>query len=241
MTGQKLTERIEAAKRRAVVPISGFPVGAVAVGSTGRAYEGFNIEFPGCEPALTVHAEICAVTRAFQAGERAVDSLYVTETPCGHCRQFLWELSCRKTLKVFLPDGSLSLEDLLPFPFSLREGSGFLGHETVSIRPLTDEDELTALAREAAEKSYCPYSAARRGAALRGVGGTVWCGSTAENAAYNPGVTAVQAALIARGGSSEAVSSAVLFETAGGFSEEMLFAGAISTLWPDASLTYRRG
>ena len=61
---------------------------------------------------------------------------------------------------------------------------------------MTDE-ELIALAREAAAKAYAPYSNFRVGCAVESVDGDVVTGANMENACYRLGVCAEQSALTA--------------------------------------------
>ncbi len=50
-------------------PVSGFHVGAVAIGESGQAYLGVNLEFEGQPFAHTVHAEQFAIALARVNGE----------------------------------------------------------------------------------------------------------------------------------------------------------------------------
>ncbi|HWI87767.1 MAG TPA: cytidine deaminase [Sphingomicrobium sp.] len=61
---------------------------------------------------------------------------------------------------------------------------------------MTDE-ELIALAREAAAKAYAPYSNFRVGCAVESVDGDVVTGANMENACYRLGMCAEQSALTA--------------------------------------------
>ena len=61
---------------------------------------------------------------------------------------------------------------------------------------MTDED-LIALAREAAAKAYAPYSNFHVGCAILSVDGEVVTGANMENACYRLGVCAEQSALTA--------------------------------------------
>lgn len=83
------------AMRHAYVPYSGFPVGAAALTSDGRVVVGCNVE--NASYGLTLCAE-CGVVSSFQAagGGRllalaCVDRSGSPLTPCGRCRQLLFE------------------------------------------------------------------------------------------------------------------------------------------------------
>jgi cytidine deaminase len=58
-------------------------------------------------------------------------------------------------------------------------------------------EELVALARDAAEKAYAPYSNFHVGCAVESVDGEVVTGANMENACYRLGVCAEQSALTA--------------------------------------------
>ena len=59
------------------------------------------------------------------------------------------------------------------------------------------EDELVALAREAALKAYAPYSHFHVGCAIESADGDIVTGANMENACYRLGVCAEQSALTA--------------------------------------------
>ncbi|NUT01067.1 MAG: cytidine deaminase [Sphingomonas sp.] len=59
------------------------------------------------------------------------------------------------------------------------------------------EDELVALARDAALKAYAPYSRFHVGCAVESVDGEIVTGANMENACYRLGICAEQSALTA--------------------------------------------
>ena len=81
----------------------------------------------------TIHAEQCALSNMYlhspKNGEDTVDILagcltvllssVVTETPCGHCRQILQELSHAKDVRIIVKSQGLDcdLGSLLPYSY----------------------------------------------------------------------------------------------------------------------------
>lgn len=201
-----------------LAPISQFYVGAIARGQSGNLYFGANMEFSGAPMQQTIHAEQCAVTHAWLRGESALASITVNYTPCGHCRQFMNELNSGTTLKIRLPGREpATLGDYLPDAFGPKD----LNIATLLMDrvdhgfqlTLTDELEMAALA--AANHSHAPYSNAHSGVALEAEDGTIYSGRYAENAAFNPSLPPLQAALIlmnVSGGDCQKVVRAVLAE-----------------------------
>lgn len=182
-------------------PISGFRVGAIACGESGALYAGGNLEFPGMPLSASVHAEQSAVVNAWMHGEREIQAIAATATPCGHCRQFLVELGDPQRLAIHL-DGhrSFTLADLLPHSFGPRDlgvaQRGMLGAWEPALEArIDDDDELGRAALGAARASYAPYSRAFAGVALQTTDGTIVTGRYAESAAYNPSLPALQVAL----------------------------------------------
>ncbi|MFJ3266441.1 cytidine deaminase [Serratia liquefaciens] len=201
-----------------LAPISQFYVGAIARGQSGNLYFGANMEFSGAPMQQTIHAEQCAVTHAWLRGESALASITVNYTPCGHCRQFMNELNSGTTLKIRLPGREpATLGDYLPDAFGPKD----LNIATLLMDrvdhgfqlTLTDELDMAALA--AANQSHAPYSNAHSGVALEAEDGTIYSGRYAENAAFNPSLPPLQAALIlmnVSGGDCQKVVRAVLAE-----------------------------
>lgn len=181
--------------------ISGYAAGAVALGATsGAAYFGANLEFPATSLGNTVHAEQSAVTNAWMHGEEGLVVLALSAAPCGHCRQFLWELCSAAELLVLTPGrGPIPLHRLLPHAF----GPADLGVTAHLMAPLDESlrrtgrapDPVVAAAADAAAGSYAPYSKGLAGVALRTTGGTVLQGRCTENAAFNPSLSPMQAAV----------------------------------------------
>ena len=56
------------------------------------------------------------------------------------------------------------------------------------------KEELVALARQAAQNAYAPYSGFQVGAALLGASGKVYLGCNVENAAFTPSICAERTA-----------------------------------------------
>src|SRR6185295_7723422 len=83
------------ARENAVAPFSKYRVGAALTTKSGKVYRGCNVE--NCTYALTVCAERVALLSALAAGEREFEAIAVVtqsnepSTPCGPCRQLMWE------------------------------------------------------------------------------------------------------------------------------------------------------
>ena len=113
------------ARENASAPFSKFKVGAALRTASGKVFHGCNVE--NCTYGLTVCAERVALLSAIAAGERAFTAVAVVTqsdvpgTPCGPCRQLLWEycgdidvtLANLKGQKI-----EYKLSMLLPYPFS---------------------------------------------------------------------------------------------------------------------------
>lgn len=211
------------AAERALAPISRFKVGAISRGVSGNLYFGSNIEFPNTSFGDTIHAEQSSISNAFCNGERGIRAIAVSGTPCGHCRQFMNELNTAGELKIHLPETQpIHLQNLLPSSF----GPGDLDMEKRLMDETNkdlklenpSEDRLLTGALKAANLSYAPYSGCCSGVALQV--GEHWTitGAAIENAAFNPGLTAMQGALanIVNGGTRfEKIRRAVLVQQRG--------------------------
>ncbi|CAI1513482.1 Cytidine deaminase [Serratia grimesii] len=201
-----------------LAPISRFYVGAIARGQSGNLYFGANMEFSGAPMQQTIHAEQCAVTHAWLRGETALVSITVNYTPCGHCRQFMNELNSGAALKIRLPGREpATLGDYLPDAFGPKDLdiATLLMDRVDHGFQLTLNSELEKAALAAANQSHAPYSNAHSGVALEAEDGTIYTGRYAENAAFNPSLPPLQAALIlmnVSGHDCQKVSRAVLAE-----------------------------
>jgi len=120
---EQLVKVASLARERAYAPYSKYKVGAAIRTKRGKIHSGANIE--NASYGLTVCAERCAVFAAVAAGDsKDYDAIAIVtggdvlSSPCGACRQVLWEFSpdtrvilatttgLRKatTLRALLPD-----------------------------------------------------------------------------------------------------------------------------------------
>ncbi len=105
-TAALLPHLVPLAARSALTPTSAYPVGAAALGVSGAVYLGANLELPGAPLAASVHAEQFVVASAAAAGEAGLLRIAVSAPPCGHCRQFCYELDGADALEfVFFEEG----------------------------------------------------------------------------------------------------------------------------------------
>ena len=117
---RELYERAVAVSERAYAPYSRFHVGVALRARDGRVFEGVNVE--NASYSLGVCAERTALTTAVSDGYRPGDleTLAVTASPCGGCRQWLLEFGVDRI--AFVRDGELVVRspvELLPDSFSL--------------------------------------------------------------------------------------------------------------------------
>ena len=234
-----------AAERYAISPISGFRVGAVARGSSGTLYLGANLELPGTALAFIVHAEQSATANAWLNGEEGLAALAVGAAPCGHCRQFLAELTTAASLEVLVAGHEPRLlHELLPESFGPED----LGVHARLMSPranglkLDSSDPLVLEAFSAADASYAPYSRAFAGVALETASGAVHTGRYAENAAFNPSLAPLACALTLRalaGGADDEVTRAVLVEVSSRVSHTGATAEALRTISAAALEVFR--
>jgi cytidine deaminase len=112
------------AQTRAFCPYSNFPVGAALRTSSGRIFQGVNVE--NASYGLTICAERVAASAAVAAGEREFMQIAVVSrsgvAPCGACRQFLAEFN--PDLPILMIDSlnpnvirEMTLTELLPGRF----------------------------------------------------------------------------------------------------------------------------
>src|ERR671933_349677 len=115
------------ARENAVAPFSKYKVGAALQTKSGKVYRGCNVE--NCTYALTVCAERVALLTALAAGEREFTAIAVVTqsdepgTPCGPCRQLMWEYCGDIDVAVANLSGKqhdYKLSQLFPHPFSFK-------------------------------------------------------------------------------------------------------------------------
>jgi len=201
---QLLLDLIPLARTFAMPSQSGYEVGAVAQGDSGAVYFGANFEILGCPLSQTVHAEQSAVLNAAVHGEVGLARLAVSAAPCGYCRQFLFELATAGRLQILLADRpSTKLTDYIPGAFGpadLDVVGGLLGpqrHNLAWMSLPAPNSHAAKAAFEAAAGAYAPYTKAFAGAAVTTYSGKTYAGPYLENAAFNPSLSPLQAALVA--------------------------------------------
>ncbi len=107
--------------KKAYNPYSGLSVGCALKTSSGKIYNGANIE--NSVFGLTMCAERVAVFKAVSEGNVDIEEIALVAStgkpvyPCGACRQVLFEFN--PNTKIYLSDGKiLILLEILPFAFS---------------------------------------------------------------------------------------------------------------------------
>lgn len=130
LSRQELIQQANQAKERAFAPISGFKVGAALITSQGLCYLGCNIE--NISLSLSLCAERVAFLKALSEGEREFITLSLISdseniiTPCGACRQLIWEFAPDLTIVMGNLRGEIqciTIAELLPQAFHFSPSS----------------------------------------------------------------------------------------------------------------------
>ena len=135
---QALLRAAQSAMSRAYNPYSDFFVGAAVGTASGKTYHGAAVE--NASFGLTICAEPAAITRAYADGDVDIRSIAVVGgpapgssgeivTPCGRCRQMIYEAAqvSAMDIEVLCANADLSrvmkigISDLLPFAFGPRD------------------------------------------------------------------------------------------------------------------------
>jgi cytidine deaminase len=112
------------ARENAVAPFSKYKVGAALLTKGGKVFRGCNVE--NSTYGLTVCAERVALLTALAAGERNFTAIAVVTqsdepgTPCGPCRQLMWEYCGDIDVTLANLAGKRTdykLSTLFPYPF----------------------------------------------------------------------------------------------------------------------------
>ncbi len=120
---KELVEMAAAARKWTYAPYSEYLVGAAVLTSSGRIYDGVNVE--NAAYPTTMCAERVAVFKAVSAGERELDALAVVTrnggSPCGACRQVLSEFGLDTAIIIANDKKEIleqsSVRELLPGAF----------------------------------------------------------------------------------------------------------------------------
>ncbi|MBD3287966.1 cytidine deaminase [candidate division KSB1 bacterium] len=124
MDYQSYIKKAIEAKKSAFAPYSKFRVGAIMVTRDDRSFSGCNIE--SSTYSLTICAERMALFKAISEGARDFKAIFIaadTEkpcTPCGACRQVIWELAENIEVVMINKYGKFKtrmMKDLLPDAF----------------------------------------------------------------------------------------------------------------------------
>lgn len=120
----RLREAAADAGRQAYAPYSGFSVGAAGLAEDGRTVTGCNVENAAYGVGLCAE---CGLVSALQAGGGGrlvavvcVDRHGAYLSPCGRCRQLLWEHG-GPTCLVQTASGAVAMSELLPDAFDVED------------------------------------------------------------------------------------------------------------------------
>ena len=124
MTADQLVEAALQARLKAFAPYSNYKVGAALLTGSGKIYTGCTVE--NATYGLSVCAERVALLKAISEGERHFTRIAVSSesdppaTPCGSCRQLLWEFAGDIEVILVNPQGHRAthqLKSLFPEAF----------------------------------------------------------------------------------------------------------------------------
>lgn len=255
-----MVELLPVAKLYARVPISHFRVGAVVKARLSDRSEEFalfigaNTEFTGQALTQTIHAEQAAAVNAWLQGAVQIDAIAVSASPCGRCRQFLYELETRRPLTVMVqkPDGNgytiAQLPDLLPQAFGPQDLSVKAG--LISSRGYLPklnlktgfDDSLVLEALSAAEQAYAPYTHNLAGCTIQVSNQRIYTGSYVETAAFNPSLSPLHTAIIRMNMDSletdRTITRAILVEKPTTISQRGVGKLLLDSVAPDIRLEY---
>ncbi|MGD1104191.1 MAG: cytidine deaminase [Terriglobia bacterium] len=124
MNPEELIARAVEVRENACAGYSHYKVGAALLASSGKVYTGCNVE--NSTYGLTVCAERVALWKALSEGERTFTQIAIVTSseppasPCGACRQLLWEFC--GDIEVILANlqgfrKTLDLAEIFPRPF----------------------------------------------------------------------------------------------------------------------------
>lgn len=120
---EQLVAAAREARKWAYAPYSNYLVGAAVLTTSGRVYDGVNVE--NAAYPTTMCAERVAIFKAVSEGERDLQAIAVVTrnggSPCGACRQVLSEFGLDTLVLIADEQGEIQAEstvrDLLPGAF----------------------------------------------------------------------------------------------------------------------------
>ncbi len=120
---ERLIATALAAREWAYAPYSGYKVGAALLTTSGKIYDGANVE--NAAYPTSICAERVAVFKAVSEGERQFEAIAVATqnggAPCGACRQVLSEFGRDTIVLIVADEGNVVREttvaELLPNAF----------------------------------------------------------------------------------------------------------------------------
>jgi cytidine deaminase len=259
-TEELMLRLLPIARSYADASVSNFEVGAVAKArlanrkSEFALFLGANMEFADQSLSQAIHAEQSAVMNAWHGGASGIDYIAVSAAPCGRCRQFLFELCDRDEINVVLPASKdskfrrISLSELLPQAFGPKElglSSGLMGPDvpsaSIHLKAQLD-DPLVVAALSAARQSYAPYTRNFAGCSVQAGSEKVYAGRYAENAAFNPSLSPLHAAIVGMNmdnpSAANRIKRAVLVEKPTTISQRGICELLLNTLAPGVGLEY---
>lgn len=218
-------ELLGRAQQFASPQVSGRRVGAIAIGQSGTAYLGANIEIKGTAPSDTIHAEAFAVTLARHYGESGISAIVLTLQPCGSCRQILAEAGFPELTIIILNSETPAvlhqetITSLFPLGYTYAtQAQNLFCHPVLLLEaPTSSECQLLAQAFRKASQCYLPNPERKTwsGIAAQLSNGKVYTGSAITISGPNSTITPVQdllIQLISHGESPDEIVTAHLIE-----------------------------
>lgn len=122
-TLQEMVNKAIDARNNAYCPYSEYSVGAAILTESGKIFAGCNVE--NASYSGTICAERSALFSAVSAGSRDIKAVVIVlnaeASPCGFCRQALYEFNPEAYIYAATPEGTIynswRLDELLPHGF----------------------------------------------------------------------------------------------------------------------------
>ena len=127
---KELVEQATTVREKAYAPYSNYKVGAALRTESGKVFTGCNVE--NASYPIGICAERAALVKAVSEGEQDFDTIVVVTSnggsPCGMCRQMLYEFAPELRVVIADTEGKIhldvSLDELLAHGFSPQKLDG---------------------------------------------------------------------------------------------------------------------